>query len=79
MKSEETSKIVTKIQDSNVIASIPYKPKEERPLFSLLFFERKGALGVSAKVLIFPLFMFIVNISENHKMTLRKQEHVKLP
>lgn len=79
MKSEETSKIVTKIHSSNVIISTPYKPTEGRPLFSLLLFERKGALGLSVKVLIFPLLMFVVNISENHKMTLRKQEHVKLP
>lgn len=34
---------------------------------------------MTVKVLISPFLMFVVNISGNHQMTLRKEEHVKLP
>lgn len=31
---------------------------------------------MTVKVLIFPFLVFVVNISENQQMTLRKEEHV---
>lgn len=56
---------------------LPTSQQKEDYIFVLLLFKSKGTLGVTVKVLISPFLIFVVNISGNHQMTLRKEEHIQ--